>query len=234
MYVLLVLWLAGYNLQAQVDSPVPDTLPRRWAIFIRSGYSFGTARAWYPNMRQALKSQNTEADLANIGAIFPTEFGLRWRDWFATFNVSMPIAFPGENNLRHWSASAWLEYSILKSRNYRFNIYGGVSTYESTFVIDRAKGSGRVVFNNLTTQSFPIAPSLSNQGRAFDAGVVLMSRERPKRISAHFSSRFGYRRGFSPNTWKFSDYNATLIGAPIDRINMFYIQTTIGFYNHFR
>lgn len=82
------------------------------------------------NMQQFLKPLKLTGESQLIGSI-PFEAGVRFGDWFFNLNTAFPGVLGDDFKPTMTTASLLVERTVLKSRNYRFNV-GGVLVFTNT------------------------------------------------------------------------------------------------------
>lgn len=223
LYLLLLLLGLSSPMLAQIDSAVVESEALRISRIFRVSsnviYTFPLNE-----MNRYVKKRVTDQGLPSLSTDFTFDFSFRWKNWFFTENISLS-AFGNHN--RNMSVSLWLERTILKDRNYRINVYGGINNYQVTTTLrSQSRHPNKTLeFNDFRNASFGITPSLRLSGYATDVGILLLRREK-RRVNGDFAIRLGYKHALQKEAWEAPGYN--LIGAPRDLFRALYINVATG------
>lgn len=231
IYLLLLLVGLSSPVLGQIDSAVGRTEnePYEYSFIFRSGFLLNSLELTFlPNMNDYLEDRKLGDASARGAERLVLDFGIRYKDWFFTGNGSTTITTSSSTNTS-MSIALWLERTVNKDRNFRINLYSGVSYYQNSFIIRNTKQYTKqsVSINNLPATTFAISPDIVLAGPATDIGIVMMRREK-NRSNFDYAARIGYRHAWRSRAWRFEDRNVTLLDAPQDRFSAFYIHTTIG------
>ncbi|AEE48042.1 hypothetical protein [Haliscomenobacter hydrossis] len=219
------LLLTFSSLKAQVDSIQSIPLEIKKGSFARIGFFGSTFNCiWMNHMHSFLKKNDFEG-LFNNPFTIPFEGGFRLNNWFAGFKIEVPTydfeRLENKLNIR----ALFVERSVIKTRNYRFNVGLGVSQFDYSIAFTQKEPTRQVDFDDLLYSNFNTSPRLRNTGGAYDFFISYMHREKRKIAIADYV-RVGYRKGFKAYSWK-TDY-FQLLDAPMDQLDMVYFQYMIS------
>jgi hypothetical protein len=218
IYPFFVLFLLVQSLAAQVDSVYQEPSEWKSGFFIRVPLPYiNYGIASFPHMRQEIKAAKVD-NFDRIIYFFPFEAGWRTRDWLFGLNVALPLAYRKQSFA---FATASIERAVLKTRNYRVNLFVSGGYYEYAFSYTRKDPNQQISTQNLFSSSLIGSPELMHKGGMMNVGLALMSLEK-RRVSMSSYARIGYSFGFKSTRW--TSPTATIIAAPSDRFGMAYIQ----------